>query len=479
MGQEKSIYQKIIGATALFGGVQVINMLCSLIRNKVIAVLLGAEGVGVIGLFNGAIEMVSSLTGMGLRQSSVRDVSASKTTEALKRIVAIVRKLSLLVGLLGSMVFIGAAPLLSRFTFGSDEYLWGFVILSASLLFNALSSGEQAILQGSGRLKIFARSTVAGSVASLLVSLPLYYIWEMAGIVPSLLLASFFTLLFNYIASCKSKVQSQKISVKEAVKEGSPMLKLGIYMTISGFMTTLMSYIFIAWLNRYSSTAEVGYYQAGFTLVTRYVGLIFAAMATEYYPRLSSVQNDNKAVSLQVSRQIESSLLMLLPIIALFLIFQEWIIKLLYASQFAVVTDYAGWAMPGVLFKAISWSLGFILLAKGEGRLFLITELISDVTSLAINVLLYHYWGLEGLGLAFTINFAIYTTYMWIICKRRYVFAPEKTLYLIMLITFVIIYLQAIVINCEISKYIVPSLLTFVAILFSLITLRKRLIKHN
>ena len=475
MGQEKSIYQKIIGATALFGGVQVINMLCSLMRNKVIAVLLGAEGVGVIGLFNGAIEMVSSLTGMGLRQSSVRDVSASKTAEAFKRIVAIVRKLSLLVGLLGSMVFIGAAPLLSRFTFGSEEYLWGFVILSASLLFNALSSGEQAILQGSGRLKIFARSTVAGSVASLLVSIPLYYIWRMAGIVPSLL-ASFFTFLFNYIASRKSKVQSQKISAKEAIKEGTPMLKLGIYMTISGFMTTLLNYIFIAWLNRYSSTAEVGYYQAGFTLVTRYVGLIFAAMATEYYPRLSSVQNDNKAVSLQVSRQIESSLLMLLPIIALFLIFQEWIITLLYASQFAVVTDYAGWAMPGVLFKAISWSLGFILLAKGEGKLFLITELISDVTSLAINVFLYHYWGLEGLGLAYTINFAIYTTYMWIICKRRYGFAPEKALYLILLITFVIIYLQAIVINGEISKYIIPSLLAFVAILFSLITLRKRLI---
>ena len=65
MSEKNSIYKRIVNATSLFGGVQVINMLCSLIRNKVIAILLGAEGVGLIGLFNSAIEMVSSMTNLG------------------------------------------------------------------------------------------------------------------------------------------------------------------------------------------------------------------------------------------------------------------------------------------------------------------------------------------------------------------------------------------------------------------------------
>ena len=203
MEENRSIYKKIISATSLFGGVQVINMLCSLIRNKVIAVLLGAEGVGMISLFNSSIEMVSSLTNLGLRQSSVRDVATShkKGEEALRKVAGIVRKLSLVLGLFGAMVFIGAAPLLSKITFGNDQNIWSFVLLSAALLFNALASGEQAILQGSEKLKIFARSTVAGSVSSLLVSIPLYYYFGLQGVVPSLLLASFFTFIFNYIAS--------------------------------------------------------------------------------------------------------------------------------------------------------------------------------------------------------------------------------------------------------------------------------------
>ncbi len=477
MAEEKSIYRKIIGATSLFGGVQVINMLCSLIRNKIIAIFLGVEGVGLIGLFNSSVEMVSSLTNLGLRQSSVRDVATAnkKGRDLLERVSGVVRKLSLILGLLGAMVFIGAAPLLSKVTFGNDQNIWSFVLLSAALLFNALASGEQAILQGSEKLKIFAKSTVLGSVDSLLASIPLYYYLRVDGIISSLLLASFFTFLFNYIASKKENLKSQKVTIKTAFKEGAPMLKLGMYMTISGFMTTLLNYILIAWMNRYSSITDVGYYQAGFTLVTRYVGLIFIAMSTEYYPRLASVQNDKEQLSLQVSRQMESSLLMLLPIITLFLLLQNWIIPLLYKSDFLAVTNYTIWAMPGVVFKAISWSLGFILLAKGEGKLFLITELISDVTSIVINMLLYLNMGLEGLGIAYTINFIIYTTYMWIISKKRYAFAPEKSLYIVYFISTLLIYSQAVVINFEVSKYFIPSLFAVVATIYSLFALRKRL----
>ena len=151
MAENRSIYRKIIGATSLFGGVQVINMLCSLIRNKVIAMLLGAEGVGMITLFNSSVEMISSLTNLGLRQSSVRDVATAhkRGEEVLKKIAGVVRKLSLILGLFGAMVFIGAAPLLSKIAFGNDQNIWSFVFLSVALLFNALASGEQAILQGS------------------------------------------------------------------------------------------------------------------------------------------------------------------------------------------------------------------------------------------------------------------------------------------------------------------------------------------
>lgn len=480
MQNDSGLYRRILKATGLFGGVQSITVLCSLVRNKVIAVLLGPEGVGIISLFNSATDVVSSVTGLGLRQSGVRDVSAARAAggSGMMRIISVLRRLSLFTGLLGAMIFIGAAPLLSRITFGSDRYIWGFVFLSASLLLNALTGGEQAVLQGGEKLKLLARSSVAGSILSLAISVPLYYFFGMAGIVPSLIAASLSTYIFAAIYSRRTYPPSEKITARIAFREGTPMMRLGIYMTISGFITTLLNYVLIAWLNRYSSTADVGLYQSGYTLVSRYVGLIFIAMSSEYYPRLSAVSSDNAETSRQVSRQIETTLLLLAPLATLFLMFQNEIINLLYDKTFNMATRYTGWAITGVLFKGISWSLGFVLLAKSQGRLFLITEFISDTTSFIINILFYTIWGLEGLGAAFLLNFVLYTILIWGLCAVRYEFRPEKRMYSVLTTTTILVAAVFILLRIP-ALYGIPlaSAVTLATLIYSVTIIKKRVEK--
>ena len=73
--EKKNIYRTIVKATGLFGGTQVFTILCSIIKTKLVAIWLGAEGVGIIGLYNNTVEMISSLTRLGIGTSSVRDLS--------------------------------------------------------------------------------------------------------------------------------------------------------------------------------------------------------------------------------------------------------------------------------------------------------------------------------------------------------------------------------------------------------------------
>ena len=119
------------------------------------------------------------------------------------------------------------------------------------------------------------------------------------------------------------------MSWTETYRQGKNIASLGIYMTVSGFVTTLYSYLFVAWLNDRGGTGEVGFFQAGYTLVMQYVGLVFTAMSMEYYPRLSTVCEDKVLLSEHVTRQVETSLLILAPVISLFLIFQNLIIHML------------------------------------------------------------------------------------------------------------------------------------------------------
>lgn len=425
---DSNIYRIITRAAALFGGVQVVSIVCSVIRTKLIAVWLGSTGVGIIALYNTTIETVTALTGLGIRSSSVREISDAGTSgvkERLSQVITVVKRWSVLVGLLGAAVMITAAPLLSRLTFGDEKHIWGFVALSCVIFFNAIMSGEQAILQGTRQLKRLARCSIYGAVAALATSVPLYYWGGIDGIVPALIVYAAVTCLATWLLRNKD-IPTTHISVRQTLHSGKDMVTLGIFMTVSSFITTLFSYLFSAYLNYKSGESMVGYYQAGYALMNKYVGLIFSAMAMEYYPRLAGVSHDTSHMSRYVGQQNEMMQLILLPVIALFIVLHPLMVRLLYSAEFYTINGYLLPAIQGIPFKAISWSIGFVLLAKGDGKLYFITELLSDSITFALNIVGYEYWGLAGVGASYTIGFILYLIIIYAVCRHKYAIKPGR-----------------------------------------------------
>lgn len=421
--EKKNIYRTIVKATGLFGGTQVFTILCSIIKTKLVAIWLGAEGVGIIGLYNNTVEMISSLTRLGIGTSSVRDLSKafkSGDESRFAELVSVVRRWIWFTGLLGAVVMLTFAPLLSRYTFGDDTHIWGYVFLSCTLLFTTLTEGERAVIQASERLRVLARCSVLGSFFALLLSLPLFYFFGISGIVPAIIAHTFSIWVVTVSLGRKMKVKPVKMSWTETYRQGKNIASLGIYMTVSGFVTTLYSYLFVAWLNDRGGTAEVGFFQAGYTLVMQYVGLVFTAMSMEYYPRLSAVCEDKVLLSEHVTRQVETSLLILAPVISLFLIFQNLIIHILYTPAFLAISGYISWAVLGMLFRAFSWSVSFVLLAKGAGRIFLITEIVADSLMFVMYLVGYTHWGLQGVGVAYLLAYLFSMTGIYMVCHLKF-----------------------------------------------------------
>ena len=48
-------YSHILRYTGLFGGVQGLNILVGIVRNKLVAMILGPDGMGLISLFNSTL----------------------------------------------------------------------------------------------------------------------------------------------------------------------------------------------------------------------------------------------------------------------------------------------------------------------------------------------------------------------------------------------------------------------------------------
>jgi O-antigen/teichoic acid export membrane protein len=439
----KTSYQQIFKATSLFGGVQMVNILISIFKSKAIAIFLGPNGMGIVGLFTSAISLFGGITSMGLATVAVKNVAeanGSDDEDRISKVVSVFRKLVWVSGLLGMFSVIIFSPYLSFSTFGNYDYIISFILLSITLLIQQISAGQSVVLQGMRRIKDLAKSVVFGSFGGLLISVPIYSIMGVRGIVYSLVLASITNLIITWYFSNRIKIKKTSISLKESLLEGKSMLKMGMVMSLNSILVAGEVYLLRIIIVRIGGIEDVGFYTSGLAIVTGYTGLVFTAMGTDYYPRLAAVNKDNEKCNQIIIHQAEIATLILTPILILFLLFAPFAVILLYSKSFLPITGYMQWAIVGMLFKALSWAISYQFLAKHDMKMVAINETFAHVSTLIFSTIGYYFWGLDGLGIAFSLSYFLYCLLVFFIAHNRYElsFPREfKKLYFIEL-TFVI-----------------------------------------
>ena len=477
---QKSSYRSIFKATSLFGGVQVYKILIQVIKSKFIAILLGPLGVGIQGLYTTATDLIRQFTAMGLSQSAVRDISeayGANDTNRISTIVKVVRRLVWITGLLGSLSVAILSPLLSKLSFGNYDFTIPFIFLSITLFLDQINAGQLVLLQGTRRLKDLAKASTYGVTLGLFVTVPLYYILSIRGIVPVLILTSVVNLLLSWYFSRKIKVDNVNISSYQTFNEGIGMLKMGFAMSISGMLVAACAYAIRGYIRYVDGTEMVGLFTAGFTILSTYVGMVFSAMGTDFYPRLAMVNKDNQKCREIISQQGEVASLILCPMLLFCMLFMPFIIQLLYSSKFLPAIDYVTWAIPGMMLRLGAWLISFQFVAKGESRLFIINEVFTKLYTLPLSLLGYDFGGLTGMGIGFTIGYLIYFLQVFIIAKRKYqfIFSRNFSLMYLFQLCLILICLISVVLFSGITKYCLGVFLVLISGAYSLFELNRRL----
>lgn len=421
----QSSYRSIFKATSLFGSVQFFQILIQIVKSKFIAILLGPAGVGIIGLYQSGMQLVQNITNMGLASSAVRDVSEAfglKDYSRINQVITTIRRLVWGTGILGMIALAVVSPILSKISFGNYDYTIPFIVLSVTLLLDQICAGQKVILQGLRRLTELAKCSVIGSAFGLLVSVPFYYLLGVNGIVPTLILNSVCALVVSWLYSRRIPVQRVEQAPKETLKQGRMMLVMGISMSLSGIFSTVASYIIRAYIQYVNGVEEVGLFQAGFIIMTTYVGLVFNAISTDYYPRLAAVNKDNLKCQEIINQQGEMATLILAPMLSVCLVFMPAILKILYSDDFLKANDYICWASIGMYLRLAAWVISFSFVAKAESKLFMINEALACCYYVVFSIVGYYLGGLRGIGIAFAFQYLVYLIQVYLIARKRYKF---------------------------------------------------------
>ena len=412
-----------IRSTLIMGGSSVINVALGIVRYKVIALLLNPAGLGLEGVFRSISALALTIFGMGISESGARQVALAYKEGNSSHITTIhsaLKRIALLLGILGTGLLLMFRKEISFFTFQSRDYSLDIALLSFTIILGTISGSQIALLQGARKISSLAKINVLGPIWGTLLSVPIIFFLRMRGIVSYLLIMAATNLIASWWYSRKIQIPKLKSSWAESFRYTKPLVGLGTAFMIGTLIAYGTSYIIRFFLIRNLGLDSAGHFQASVALSYVYAGLIFKAMGTDYYPRLSRASGDVKECNAIVNEQIEVGLLLALPGIIATITFAPQVLMIFYSSQFLPAVEVLRWQILGVLLQLIAYPLGYVLRAKGAGTLFMITELFGSLSYLGAAWIGVEKIGLPGIGVAYFIYNALYLILIIAIVKYKY-----------------------------------------------------------
>lgn len=425
-------YKQILKPTFIMGGSSLLVTLLGIVRTKIIALVLGPSGVGLIGIYMSIANLVRTVTGMGIVESGMRQIAAAFGTndnEIIARTVISIRRTALLSGIAGLCVLLLSSSNVSLLTFNTPDHGFDIAILSVTILFAAVAGSQTALVQGTRRIGDLAKLNISGAILGTLISIPIIYIFKESGVVYTLLTVSASSCLTAWWYSRKIGIKALSLSWRDSYSEARPLLKLGLALMLAALMIVGTQYVLRVLIVKSDGLSAAGIYHAATQLSLVYVSVILNAMLTDFYPRLSAAAHDHDHEQCRslINKQVEVGLLLLVPGILLIMVFAPFVIRLFYSSGFMQAVDILKWQLLGGVLQAASWPMGYMIRAKGHAKLIFGTEFFANGILLSFAWVGLNNFGLPGIGMAYFGKDCLYFLLMYLILHHNYRFVFSVT----------------------------------------------------
>lgn len=420
-----SPYKHILKYTGIFGSIQVVTMLASVLRNKAAAILIDRYGQGLTDLFSNTVTLISTATTLVIPIAVVRRLSllyerhgdgSPRLTEAIR----VIRSWSLLTGLIATVLVAVGSPLLSQITLGGTQFTRSYLFLSPMLLLVSVNGTEVAILKATRRLSPLAKASVAGSLFTMVVSVASYWLWSLRGIVVSLDVSALCVTLLSLRCTLKAYPYRVAPFSWSVLRRGTGLIRLSVAFILAAVVAALMEMLIRTFISNNGSIEDVGLYGAGFALTVTYTRFVFSAMDADYYPRLSGLCGNRPQMNITINKQVMVCVLIIVPCLILFNLFLPFIVSLLYTAKYYEIIPMVMCATFYVFSKAVLTPVAYTSLAKGDSKMYLLMESISALLLGACVVGGYSIGGLTGSGVGLTLSNLLELAIIFVVYRRSY-----------------------------------------------------------
>lgn len=433
--RERKSYGEILVSSAMIGATTAAGMVISIVRTKILAVILGPASLGFMGALELVLDLSRTISQMGVNSSAVKQIAEARGSGDLERVArtaTVLRRTAVVSALAGTAALALLARQVSEFAFGTPEHADDIAWLSLALLPALIVGGQGAALQGMRRVRDLALMGLTSSALCTVATVALVYLYGQDGVVPALVASAIVSACVGWLFCRKIALPRVQVTAPEALSEVAALLRLGFAFLASALLMTGAALLARVFVTRHSGLDSAGLFQAAWTIAGLYVGIMLQAMGTDFYPRLVPAMARHDECNRLVNEQTCIAVLLAAPGVIATLTLAPLLIPLFYSSRFDGAIEILRWITLGMALRVVTWPIGFIVVASGRPRLFIGVELAWAVVNVGLSWILVVKYGAVGAGIAFALSYVwhgllVYpianrlTGFSWTMANRRLV----------------------------------------------------------
>ena len=403
-------------------------MLTMLGLNKILAVYVGPAGYAAIGNFQNAAQMITTFASGAINTGVVKYTAEYHDDEEKQRQVW---RTAGTIAVLGSVITgIGVAVFskqIAQWFLQDESYNTVFIWFSVTLVFFIFNTLLLAILNGKKEIHRYIITNIAGSLFSLAVTSALAVQFGLHGALTALAIHPSFAFIITLYLCYKA--DWFKFSYLFGRLDKQVVLNLSKYtaMALTSAACVPVSHILIrTHLADTLGMDAAGYWEAMWRLSATYLMLVTTTLSLYYLPKLSELKDPK-----EIKAEILQGYKIILPVAAacglVIYLLRDFIIGVLFTSDFIPMRDLFAWQMVGDTLKIGSWILAYLMLGKAMMKLFIASEIVFAAGFYAWTYFLTGMYGLEGVTIAHAINYAIYWVVMGVFIGKTVLEKPVET----------------------------------------------------
>lgn len=396
-----------------------VRMLTGFISIKVVALIIGPAGIALLGQLNNFSSIVMTAGSGGINSGITKYVAEYKESPGKVRLfISTALQLTIVLSILTGLVLIIFARYFSRVILFNPSYSYVFVLFGITLTLYTSNGYLMSILNGYKEFKKYVKISIVTSITGAFFTVGLVWLWQLKGALISAVtyqsIAFFVTLLMitksPWFIYNNFNVRFSKTVLKKYFSYS--------LMVIVSAATIPISQIFIrSYVISHLSATEAGWWEAMNRISGMYLMVITSSFGVYYLPRLSEIKD-----RYELRKEIFTAYKVIIPVLIVsFLgiyIFRDFIIRVLFSSEFSPMRNLFAWQLIGDLFKISSWLLAFLMVAKSMTSLYITTEVLFSAFFVGLSILFLRNNQVVGVTQAYMLNYLIYLISMVLIFRN-------------------------------------------------------------